>query len=307
MPDKRPERQAATTRSKDNRKKGKPESHALRVTASMGTLDDGKLKRLYSEVLHCRMLSERARRLRGRSVSAGPDDYSPGREAIFAGSLTHLAEGDCVVSSHRDLICHYAGKTPLKTIFRRLRAKKPGDGVEEFSRMIIAPTLLPESSAPIGMGTGMALSFKTRKLPFVTMAFSSDEMYGQSPWHEAVRFSALHKLPIVHVIHFPSRTKAKARPDPKDLEAAALSYGMPPIIVDAGDAVAIYRVTFEAIRRAREGHGPALIVCIRTRLDGLEFMEDYLRKKKLWSDDWRNGLEKKFRAEMDKAVKRTPA
>jgi pyruvate dehydrogenase E1 component alpha subunit len=306
MPDKRPEQQATTTRTKDNRKKPKPAGDAILVTASMGTLDDGKLKRLYSVVLHCRMLSERARRLRGRSVTAGLDDYSAGREAIFAGSLAHLADGDCIVSSHRDLICHYAGKTPLKTIFRRLRAKKPATGFEEFPRPVITPTLLPGSSAPINMGTGMALAFKTRKLPFVTMAFSSDEMYGQSPWHEAVRFSALHKLPIVHIFHYSSKAKAK-RPDAKDLESAALSYGMPPIIVDAGDAVAIYRVTFEAIRRAREGHGPALIVCIRTRLDGLEFMEDYLRKKKLWSDDWRKGLERKFRRELDKAVKRTPA
>lgn len=273
------------------------------MTASMGTLDDGRLKRLYSTVLHCRMLSDRARRLRGRSGSAALDDYSPGREAIFAGSLAHLAEGDCIVSSRRDLICDYAGKTPLKTIFRRLRAKKPA--IEGLSGTVIAPTLLPESSAPINMGTGMALSFKTRGLPFVTMAFSSDAMHGQSPWHEALRFSALHKLPIVHIFHYAS--KAKSSPDAKDMEAAALSYGMPPIIVDASDAVAIYRVTFEAIRRAREGHGPALIVCIRTRLDGVAFMEDYLLKKNLWSDDWRQGLEKKFRGELDRAVKRTPA
>src|SRR6267154_2008417 len=160
MPDKRPEQQATTTRTEISRKKTKPGSGAVRVTASMGTLDDGKLKRLYSVVLHCRMLSERARRLRGRSGSAGLDDYSPGREAIFAGSLAHLAEGDCICSSHRDLICHYAGKTPLKTIFRRLRAKKPAAGFEEFSRAVIMPSLLSESSAPIGMGTGMALDFK---------------------------------------------------------------------------------------------------------------------------------------------------
>jgi len=304
MPDKRPEQQATTTRTGTRRKKTGSGGGEPHVTASMGTLDDGKLKRLYSAVLHCRMLSERARRLRGPSGPAEPDDYSPGREAIFAGALAHLAEGDCICSSHRDLICHYAGQTPLKTIFRRLRTRKPAAGPEEFSRAVIMPTLLSESSAPIAMGTGMALDFKARKPSFVTMAFSSDEMYGQSPWHEALRFSALHKLPIVHIFH--SASKARPSADAKDLESAALNYGMPPIIVDAGDAVAIYRVTFEAIRRAREGHGPALIVCIRTHLDGVAFMEDYLRKKNLWSDDWRKGVERKFRAEMDRAVKRTP-
>src|SRR5258708_12900402 len=114
MPDKRPEQQATTTRTKDTRKKAKPGSAALHVTASMGTLDDAKLKRLYSVVLHCRMLSERARGLRGRGGTAGRDDYSPGREAIFAGSLAHLAEGDCIVSSRRHLIRHYPAKPPLQ-------------------------------------------------------------------------------------------------------------------------------------------------------------------------------------------------
>ncbi len=71
MPDKRPEQQATTTRTKDTRKKAKPGSAALHVTASMGTLDDAKLQCLYSVVLHCRMLSERARGLRGPSGGGG--------------------------------------------------------------------------------------------------------------------------------------------------------------------------------------------------------------------------------------------
>jgi pyruvate dehydrogenase E1 component alpha subunit len=95
--------------------------------------------------------------------------------------------------------------------------------------------------------------------------------------------------------------------------------------VDSSDTVAIYRVSFEAIRRAREGHGPTLILCIPCRHDAEKtaaaqprhstdsrrssnlrwkphdpvlFMENYLRQKGLWSDQWHKSLKSRFRRKM---------
>jgi TPP-dependent pyruvate/acetoin dehydrogenase alpha subunit len=304
----------------------------MTMTAAMGTLDDRKLKRLYSVMLHCRMMSERAQQLRGRSRFASLYDCSPGREAILAGSLGHLSPEDCVVSSHRDIVCHFVKGAPLQLVFEQLRrrsrplhntntTRKPGAHFAQFSGNVIAPILVPDSSAPINMGTGMALAFKLQKRPLVTMAFSADDMYAQAPWHESLRFAALHKLPVIHILHYRAMTaEGKTKPAVEDLAATALSYEMPPITVDASDAVAIYRVTFEAIRRAREGHGPTLIVCQPCRWDEsgasskrrmnstphdpLLFMEYYLRQKKLWSDEWRETQAKNFRRELDVAVRR---
>ncbi len=39
----------------------------------------------------------------------------------------------------------------------------------------------------------------------------------------------------------------------------------PRIPVDGGDVVGVFRVAQEAIRRAREGHGPAVIECLTAR------------------------------------------
>ena len=76
---------------------------------------------------------------------------------------------------------------------------------------------------------------------------------------------------------------------------------LPVIEVDANDVVAIYRVSQEAIRRAREGHGPTLIVtniAPGSADDPLEFMEQYLRARRLWSDAWKQKVVKDFSAEL---------
>src|SRR5205085_6930028 len=93
----------------------------------------------------------------------------------------------------------------------------------------------------------------------------------------------------------------------------------PNIPVDGNDVVAVFRVTQEAIRRAREGHGPAVIECITSRAnttkqrtgkdasarhtaqDPLIFMEQYLRSKNLWTDEWSQSMAATFRKELDEA------
>ncbi len=83
--------------------------------------------------------------------------------------------------------------------------------------------------------------------------------------------------------------------------------------------VAVFRVAQEAIRRAREGHGPALIECMTARSSGTEkdsggkkpaqhtaqdplpFMEKYLRRRDLWSSEWSRRMIKEFTKELDEA------
>ncbi|MGC2742823.1 MAG: thiamine pyrophosphate-dependent enzyme, partial [Candidatus Angelobacter sp.] len=92
----------------------------------------------------------------------------------------------------------------------------------------------------------------------------------------------------------------------------------PRIPVDGGDVVGVFRVAQEAIRRAREGHGPAVIECLTTRSRGksgddkdsaqylaqdpLSFMERYLRRRDLWSDGWSRSITAGFDQELKEAV-----
>ena len=75
--------------------------------------------------------------------------------------------------------------------------------------------------------------------------------------------------------------------------------GIPVIRVDGSDAVAVYRVAHESIRRAREGGGPTMMECAEWpnengSLGPLEKLEHYLIHKKIFRTDWRKQLEEMY-------------
>ena len=71
---------------------------------------------------------------------------------------------------------------------------------------------------------------------------------------------------------------------------------MPGIPVDAGDAVAVYRVAQESLGRTRGGDGPVLIECVehlgvrgRRPIDPLDQMKEFLLGRKVGTKAWLNG------------------
>jgi TPP-dependent pyruvate/acetoin dehydrogenase alpha subunit len=81
--------------------------------------------------------------------------------------------------------------------------------------------------------------------------------------------------------------------------------------------VGVFRVTQEAIRRAREGHGPAVIECLTARSsandtartsaqylaqDPISFMEQYLRRRDLWSAEWSHSIIDEFNRQLREAA-----
>ena len=84
-------------------------------------------------------------------------------------------------------------------------------------------------------------------------------------WKKALRFAAKQELPVVFVVLPAARARgSKARPASKAVTVSALAHGcgVPSIVVDVYDAVAIYRVAQESIGHARIGGGGALIECV---------------------------------------------
>lgn len=287
-------------------------------------LDADKLQQLYVTMLRCRMIAEKA----GLSVKEGkfPADIASGHEAAAVGALSNLLAEDCVACGHSDFIARFIRGVPLKLIFFQLYARQAGteerwlvSARRRASAVMIAPGFTP--SAQLNLVTGVAWAHKMRKSPSVAVAFSGHDSVSLGFWRQAVRFSAVYQLPIVHVVEndagdesLSARLRAPAEP----------SYGLPTFIVDGNDVVAVYRVAQEAIWRARQGHGPALIECqtcrwsIRSQTDSftrhpaigerdsladpISRMEMYLEQKRLWSEKWKRRLMESFNGQMDKAA-----
>ncbi|HXA84505.1 MAG TPA: thiamine pyrophosphate-dependent enzyme, partial [Candidatus Dormibacteraeota bacterium] len=137
----------------------------------------------------------------------------------------------------------------------------------------------------------------------------------------AMAMAATQKLPLICLVEssFDSRLELPNQIASGPYVGADATF-YPRIPVDGADAVAVFRVTQEAIRRAREGHGPAVIECLTLRgsateqttdansptqytaQDPLEFMEQYLRRRDLWSDQWSQSLIEIFNRELDQAL-----
>lgn len=297
-------------------------------------ISEDKLKQLYTTMLKCRTLEERARLLFKQSKFTGNYYAAVGQEAAAVGVAVDLRPEDTVAPSHRDFISNFIKGVPLSAMFSQLyaRATSPDKGRSSPAHCGYAPlnVITPSSTiaAQLNIGTGVALANKMKKNDNVVVAFSGDGSTSLGFWHEALNFAGVHDLPIVFVVQnnlWAESVTVKLQTKVPDLSIKAQSYGFPGITVDGNDVVAVYRVAQEAITRARQGGGPTLIECKTYRWyghseidpakyrdpeeveywksrDPIKLMEDYLTGKGLFTADWKQKVVDEFHRELDEAV-----
>jgi len=246
-----------------------------------------RLKNLYGAMLKCRALNDLIR------ARAGRHGCCDGGEGIIAGAAIHLKPDDLVAPSSVELLARgVQGASPhtLVAINKRQEKGRATDAV-----MLEAPL---ESTA-IAMATGMALACKLQNNGLVTCCIVPAPALAASPC-EAVRFAANRKLAIVFVII----ARVSSGPDELVELRSETQDALPVIAVDGNDVVAVYRVAEECTRRARQGLGPSLIYCEREpEADPIPFMENYLRQRRLFSEDWKQSLMLSIRRQMTLVAK----
>lgn len=315
-------------------KNGKQEAAQTATANGASPISEEKLKQLYSTMLKCRMLEEKARMLFKQGKFAGNYYAAVGQEATEVGCAIDLKPEDTVAPSHRDFIANFIKGAPLNLMYSQLyaRSASPDKGRSSPAHCGYAPlnVITPASTiaAQLNIGTGVALAYKMQKKPFIAMAFSGDGSTSLGFWHEALNFAGVQNLPIVYVIQnnrWAESVNINLQTKVEDLSVKAQAYGFPGITVDGNDVVAVYRVAQEAIHRARTGGGPTLIECKTYRWyghseidpakyrspeeveewkakDPIPRMEEYLKKKNLWSDGWKQKVQEDFNKEIDAAI-----
>jgi pyruvate dehydrogenase E1 component alpha subunit len=223
-----------------------------------------KLIALYAAMLKCRLLE---RHIRAERLAALP--RSRGREAVAAGVAAQLHAGDRVYAPDGSLLPGFVHKGSAKAVLAELRARR--GKMRGVAR---------------GKASWDEVLKDARALKRGTSKTAAAVFSGSVPVPlEALRGAATERLPILFVCqHEPGR---------KSLSAEACRFGLPGIVVDCEDAVAIYRVASEALAHARRGNGPTLIECRRWRVvrgtqtvrgsGAVRAMERYLASKGLWS------------------------
>ncbi|MFI5118295.1 MAG: thiamine pyrophosphate-dependent enzyme [Terriglobales bacterium] len=265
------------------------------------------LRRMYSAMLKCRMMEERADD--GARVAYDP---AIGHEAVVVGTSIDLKPEDTIAASHRNFAARIAMGTALKHLLKEANANDSDDcRVAIISCQWALPG--PISSAafladPFNLATGLALSHKLEKKTNVVVAFWDEDAAALEASHEALKFAGIHKLPIIYV------TRSAGLDDPGHRKHSALEefsflakdYGFPSILVDGKDVVAVWRAAQESIHRARNGSGPTLIECQTEPAnfkDPLAHMQHYMTRRGAWDEGWRQQVVDQINAEIGEAMR----
>ena len=245
--------------------------------ASAGLARDHLLE-LYCWMRLTRSLEERLVNLYRQTKVVGGLFRSLGQEACAVGSAYALRREDVLSPLIRNLGSMLVkGATPLE-VLRQYMAKgdSPTRGrelnihfgdVEE--RNFIGQISHLGDMVPVM--AGVTLSFKLRGEPRVGLVYVGDGATSTGAFHEVINFAAVQRCPLVVVVE--NNRYAYSTPTDRQCAAERLAdkaagYGIPGARADGNDVLEVYRVTREAVERARRGEGVTLLELMTYRRKG---------------------------------------
>lgn len=197
----------------------------------------------------------------------GEMHLAAGQEPVAAGVCAHLRTEDTVVGTHRPHHFAIAKGIPLKPLAAEMFGKATGLSQGKGGHMHLFDTERKFScsgivGASMPPACGAALAAKMRGKDWVAVAFFGEGAANQGAFHESLNLAALWKLPVLFVCednkYGISVEKSEATAVPWHADRAA-AYGMPGVLVEDNDAIAVHEAAGAAIERARRGEGPSLL------------------------------------------------
>jgi len=202
---------------------------------------------------------------------------SLGQEATACASTYALGPGDYVGPMIRDLGAMLVRGFLPRDVFTQYMGKATSptggkDGTSHFGDLkkgVVAPISHLGSLVPVLAGIGMAARLLGRDAVCLTYVGEGGAQVGEV--HEGLNFAAVERAPLILIIEnngWAYSTPLDKESAVEDLAERARGYGIPGVIVDGNDALEVYRVTREAVERARAGLGPTLIEAKTMRMKG---------------------------------------
>ncbi|HYK84406.1 MAG TPA: thiamine pyrophosphate-dependent dehydrogenase E1 component subunit alpha [Ktedonobacteraceae bacterium] len=240
-------------------------------------LERANLLQVYYYMRLTRAMEDRTRTLFLQGRVVGGVYTAQGHEATTVGAAMTLSDGDCIVPQHRDLGMHLVrGSSPRAVMCQWLaRGNSPAMGrdgqihIGDMHAGIVPMISLLGESLPVACG--VALTMKMRKRSTIVLASCGDGATNTGPFHEALNFASVQKLPVVFVIEnngYAYSTPTYKQFAVQNLSERAKSYAMPGKTVDGNDVIAVMEEVGKAVHHVRSGQGPALVECKTFRVRG---------------------------------------
>jgi 2-oxoisovalerate dehydrogenase E1 component len=229
-----------------------------------------KLLQMYKDMLRIRRFEETVSDLFSQDKIRGTTHLYIGEEAVAVGACNAIHPDDYITSTHRGHgHCIAKGATlreMMAELFGKITGYCKGKGgslhIADLNAGNLGANGIVGGGIPIATGSG--LTGKYKKTGKVTVCFFGDGASNTGAFHEAVNMAATWKLPVVYVcennLYAMSTPVLEAFPI-LDIAERGQAYGMPGIVVDGMDVLAVMEAVEQAAEKARRGEGPTLIEC----------------------------------------------
>jgi TPP-dependent pyruvate/acetoin dehydrogenase alpha subunit len=214
----------------------------------------------------CRMLEQRATLLFQQGKLDSDLHASSGREAASAAIAIDLQPNDTLSIAPGEWLPAFVKGVTLDNLFRALAptaAQLIGQQALAGADLALKNILTGDEAHVPETVRERAVAAQTAKEGAIVAAILPSTAKSLKPWHAVMTAAAAQKLPIVFARYLGAESEvSEPTAKGKSKNPEALFHGVPAIAVDAFDAVAVYRVAYEAIIRARQGRGSTLLECV---------------------------------------------
>jgi len=209
-----------------------------------------------------------------------------GQEASTVGLAAPLQPQDWLTTSYREIASLIVKVVPIPTLMyysRGFTAAYPKEAHCMPIQIVIGTQVLHS------VGLGMAAKIAGDNA--VAVGVCGDGATSEGDFNEALNFAGVFKTPVVFFIQNTGwaisvpRSKQTAAPT---LASRGAGFGVPSMLVDGNDILAVYDVMQQAVERARVGEGPTLIEAITYRLGAHTTADDPTRYRSAAElEEWR--------------------
>ena len=233
--------------------------------------------RIYLTMAKIRAFETKALKLFENNKLRGSVHLYIGEEAVAATVCSRLTDADYITSTHRGHGHCIAKGADVNNIMAEMFAKTTGCckgmggsmHIADFSVGMLGANGIVAGGIP--HAAGAAWSSQYRGTDQVAVAFFGDGASNEGSFHESLNLAAVWKLPVVFVCEnnlYGFSTQYRRSTPIADIADRSAAYGIPGVVVDGMDVLAVREAAEKAVARARSGEGPTLIECKTYRYMG---------------------------------------
>ncbi len=246
-----------------------------KLVGEMPDLSPERLLSLYRSMQLGRAFSNKiiALQRQGRATTFGS---LAGQEATAVGLAAPLQPQDWLTTSYREIASLLVRGFPLATLVYSFRGFTP----ENFPRETHCLPVQIVIGTQMLHAVGLAMAAKIAGDPTVAVGVCGDGATSEGDYNEALNFAGVFQAPVVLVVQNNGwaisvpRHKQSAAPT---LASRGAGFGLPSVLVDGNDILAVYAVMQQAVERARSGQGPTLVETLTYRIGAHTTADDPTR------------------------------